>query len=1558
MLDSLCRTAMSPDVNDQLLAARLFLEQTQHGEERQHDELVNKAMGILSKLMGSGNSTVQTHAIQTIALLARNPKYHPPMAAHQYLQRLLEALQSCREPRVLEALLAALTHLAKSHSACTIICERGFDSLLPLLDSRHSHSVGVQCNTLALIGALASHASLQEYMISHDVLSFLYTLREPNTQADIRLNARFCLKAMGYTDDDPTPEHQQVLDAAVSMGFPRGRCEQAIRTIKMNRGNAAGDDMQAVSTYLLDHNNEPPPAALVAVGGGGGDIHRSAIPADAGSAAKEEERRMELQLRRDKVAGIRRVARERAEDVRNLLECGFNRKEAILSLYYQPTLDSAIEWIVKRQEWKRRRQERGAALASGAAGGAAAGASGGGRDAKEAEDEDEESKEEQADRERSASKESGYDSEGLSISDFDDDADAASDRQQADDDWETVRPPPDFPQAMPPLNPQQRTVSVPAAHQPLPQHPPHGQLPDAAIAQHSAHTRSQSTSVSALPASYPSSKYHTLPAAAAASPSISASSASSSSSSGHAAAPSSPPPFESVGSDERRQQEASAMMDWLQANSFSEYALTFSEQLISVDTLSSLTDKDLMDLGMRKLGDRRRFMLTVREWQDRERERERGHREEKERERERAEKEREAASKTSSGSSTQPSSPALRSRQLPADSLDDSADGGESREKEIASVSLLRPQSPVTQVAAPVDSVEDAAAAAEHEDTASPPQLLDPAAGKSSKGFLHFAFLQSMPLRHSEIPGISKKLDLSKETAELQMALNESGKQFRVGWEIATKDNLLKMMAYSRALHISGHGDPNSLVLEDGKGDLAPLPVDRLQRILSVGGTQLQFVFVSACFSSRAAYAFAVAGVPHVIAVQEDTQVTDTSARAFAHHVYLALCQGLTVKEAFLKGQAAVIAANSYNPPCCCAHLHTAPLCSTCEVCRTPVCCSIHEKPCHASATAQRPTCCQPSLPHDESLKFLLLPVSGDHNVPLFHDSDVADGMWINKTPPKPPNNLPSGPDDFMGRAKDALAITPQVLRHRLFLITGARGIGKSALARAVASYINDRRHFFASYLIRLHDATSTVHIDVAIAKVLKLAYDSQHPERVHDAVVHHLQHVKRDNKSFLFIFDDCDQLAGDDVARIDGDDGSRQQEQSAAAAACPPSGLSSAATKRAFRSYIQSFLDETLCHILLTSDASPGSIDGHTLRVHTLQGLHALDLAALFVNRLPRDIKPDDLRLHLKEVTNLNDLLPHPLFSLMAGLPRMAEWCAELLNYTKLDQLYSLLSCEPVLDWDPQSSVPGSRGRTVVLNSPLWPSSLPTEAKTLLRKCQALMISRAGGLDKWKESRRQEEAADRQQHQHRDAEAAEAAASSQAGGPGGAAGGGHSSSAVAPARSTSPPAPVTAPAVQRSWSLSSSTAQWDPLRPVPTPAPAAAEPSAAAAQPLPAPPSRPIISLPPAQSSSPLPPLPLSGVMASHPAVLSQRMTQAAAAASSSLSPPSSSSFVPLHATSVSFLRREQPQQSEPAGLSPPPQSSLLPPSPSPSPSSSPTLSPSGGQRLQSECALRREVR
>lgn len=326
---------------------------------------------------------------------------------------------------------------------------------------------------------------------------------------------------------------------------------------------------------------------------------------------------------------------------------------------------------------------------------------------------------------------------------------------------------------------------------------------------------------------------------------------------------------------------------------------------------------------------------------------------------------------------------------------------------------------------------------------------------KHNKEQHHIAVLQASPLVGEETPGSSRKLDMDTERRELCDSFRECGRQMNVRFGVATSDNLLKMITQGcKGLHISGHGDPSNLVLEDGFGGLKVLKVDALRNILVGGGHELQFVFISACFSARAAHAFVEAGVPHVIAVQERAQVTDTSARAFARHVYMALCRGKTVKQAFHAGRAAVIAEQStgYAPPCCCAHLHDDK-CLTCSKCNVPSCCSVHgTKGCHVVTE-----CCCKTIPHGDSLKFLLLPKDGDHEVKLFEG--VPAGEWRNCTPDKILNNLPSLPDHFNGRSQDLFQIVQTILKKesRISCIVGAQGIGKSTLARAAASYVNIR---------------------------------------------------------------------------------------------------------------------------------------------------------------------------------------------------------------------------------------------------------------------------------------------------------------------------------------------------------------------------------------------------------------------------------------------------------------------------------------------------------------------
>ena len=154
-------------------------------------------------------------------------------------------------------------------------------------------------------------------------------------------------------------------------------------------------------------------------------------------------------------------------------------------------------------------------------------------------------------------------------------------------------------------------------------------------------------------------------------------------------------------------------------------------------------------------------------------------------------------------------------------------------------------------------------------------------------------------------------------------------------------------------------------------------------------------MFISECFSGAAANAFVEAGVPHVIAVQESVQVMDNSALAYAKQFYLALCQGLTVAQAFSKGLAGVIASSS-ETSCCCTHLH-APRCFICSVCKAGACCSKHAKPCHETTGV----CCGPRLPHGESSKFVLLPAHADHNVQLFRDVPAGDWVDCNSSVPE-----------------------------------------------------------------------------------------------------------------------------------------------------------------------------------------------------------------------------------------------------------------------------------------------------------------------------------------------------------------------------------------------------------------------------------------------------------------------------------------------------------------------------------------------------------------------------
>lgn len=143
-------------------------------------------------------------------------------------------------------------------------------------------------------------------------------------------------------------------------------------------------------------------------------------------------------------------------------------------------------------------------------------------------------------------------------------------------------------------------------------------------------------------------------------------------------------------------------------------------------------------------------------------------------------------------------------------------------------------------------------------------------------------------------------------------ALDNARKAVTLRMECATADNLRALVTLGcRTLHYTGHGLPTCLAFEDGEGRMHALEAEQMKFLFTAGGINggskgVRFVFVSACHSEAAGWAFVRAGCPHVIAVRTESQVPDACARTFTHHFYLALLVGKTVKSAFEIGKAAV----------------------------------------------------------------------------------------------------------------------------------------------------------------------------------------------------------------------------------------------------------------------------------------------------------------------------------------------------------------------------------------------------------------------------------------------------------------------------------------------------------------------------------------------------------------------------------------------------------------------------------------------------------------------------
>lgn len=294
-----------------------------------------------------------------------------------------------------------------------------------------------------------------------------------------------------------------------------------------------------------------------------------------------------------------------------------------------------------------------------------------------------------------------------------------------------------------------------------------------------------------------------------------------------------------------------------------------------------------------------------------------------------------------------------------------------------------------------------------------------------------------------------RKLNFEMERELIWQCLKEASRDIELSFDNATHDRLLATITKRcSCLHYSGHGHMNHLPFEDGTGGTKWFPVDQFKKLIENDRNvaPFRFVFVSACYSGLAGETFASAGVPHVVCCQQEYELKDNAALAFTRQFYLSLAVGNTVREAFEQGCKAVRA--------------------------TPNLIDAEE----------------------EMKKFILLPVDGNHDVPIFNAKPVRE--WpralseearrlrrsgARRVPAARTSELvlrnllqddpaPAPPQAYLGREVEMYLILKQILSEKkLVSVIGPPGIGRSSVVCGVCHYINERKNIMAHTIEKIY---------------------------------------------------------------------------------------------------------------------------------------------------------------------------------------------------------------------------------------------------------------------------------------------------------------------------------------------------------------------------------------------------------------------------------------------------------------------------------------------------------
>ena len=419
---------------------------------------------------------------------------------------------------------------------------------------------------------------------------------------------------------------------------------------------------------------------------------------------------------------------------------------------------------------------------------------------------------------------------------------------------------------------------------------------------------------------------------------------------------------------------------------------------------------------------------------------------------------------------------------------------------------------------------------------------------------IDIAFVYSEPLWIQKglavHPVLKDPVDFEGECSNILETLRAKKKDFSVFIDNATRQKLVSLVAKKPdILHIICHGDHNKqrneyyLCFETKNAELYEFYSSELKGILNSIGCMIQLVFVNACHSEEVARVFLNAGVPCVIAVQSAYGILDDVATNFSHHFYDQLSDGKTIREAF---EIARTAASSKDCQiCCCAHshkegcywhdeLHSAEPQKAHDNFHALSCkCLRKHEYIHDSACAwargvlidleidRDPDsndnisvcCCRPELPHDETLKFILL--SNNPN-----DEQIA--LFRHKLPGRVKDNNPFSTigqnlaKRISGRNCELFKLHRYMTdeNQRFVHVYGSSGVGKRTLVHQMARYLYERRYFTDKIVSLKLEKVST--IDNFYACLLKEFPGFSHIERVCDSMK---------NSKILLIFENCDSV-------------------------------------------------------------------------------------------------------------------------------------------------------------------------------------------------------------------------------------------------------------------------------------------------------------------------------------------------------------------------------------------------------------------------------------------------